>query len=376
MISPKIILSTIYRKYLPEKIRKFIHPVKDLVYPYIHRFYHILADIFPTTSLLNDKETLAVFITGKRRDTAFLLDRMFQTEPDESLQGRKFIFNIPSIDSSPVNMVLIEADRCFARFFTRRGFFAIPEWVLFTMDISAPIEKIIRRNKSSKNDFRKIGRYQYTYEETSDKDKLHLFYHTMYLPYISSRYGRLTVHTPLHEMEDILQNGKLLLVKKNHEFVSGMLIERTSSIPIAAYLGIRDGSLKLLKEGALAAVYYYTILWAKEQGYHRMNFGHCRPFLHDGVFLYKKKLGMSIQKSTRKYRMLYLSIRNFNPYLAQFLACNPFVHENRGLLKGLVFIQNGEPFREQEITSLTRKYGIPGLVGFTVIPPDGAATQM
>lgn len=375
MISPKKILSTIYRKYLPEEIRNIINPVKDRLYPFILRFYYILKDLFPPTSLLNDKNTLELFIAGKRRDAAFLLDLMFQTKPEEFVQRRKFVFNISSIDCSPANMVVIEADRCFARFFTRRGFFAIPEWVLFTMDISAPIEEVIRLCKSNKNNFRKISKYSYEYEVGFDKEKLHLFYHKMYLPYICSRHGKLTVLTTLYQMEDILQRGELLLVKRGGEYVAGQLIYKTSPVPIVSYLGVKDGNFDLVKQGAVFALYYYTILWAKEKGYTKLDFGHCRPFLNDGVFLFKRRLGMKIQRSPRYHRMLYLSINRFNPSLEQFFANNPLVHEDQGVLKGLLFVQKDDPSIKEVVEASNRKHSIPGLAGFTVVLPDGTKIE-
>ena len=342
------IISKLYRGLLPEKVQKVIRPFIDKAYAFVHRLYSIYADIYQPVSILKGKggqngTNLSLLIAGKRKDSAFLLNKIYHEEPEATKLKRMLVWKIPFLNGSEVNVTLIEADRCFSPFFARQGFFAIPEWVLFTMDISIPIEKVIRLCESNRNNFRRMGKYSYEYEVCFDKGKLHLFYHTMYLPYICSRHGKLTVLTTLNQMEDILQRGELLLVKRGGEYVAGQLIYKASPVPIVSYLGVKDGNFDLVKQGAVFALYYYTILWAKEKGYTKLDFGHCRPFLSDGVFLFKKRLGMKIQRSPRYHRMLYLSINRLNPCLEQFFTNNPLVHDDMGVLKGLLFVQKDDP---------------------------------
>lgn len=348
-----------------------------LAHSVIHRIYSISSDIYTPVSLFKENTNqnglnLNLFIAGKGNISAFLLDRLYHTEPKVTRQGRRLIWKLPSINRSSVNATLIEADRCFSHFFLRQGFITIPEWVLFTMDISMPLENILgKRNKSEKNDFRKMVKYQYVYDVGSDSERLRLFYYKMYLPYTISRFGKLTILSSFSEMEDLLDKGELLLVKRGGEYLSGMIIYTAPSIPIVAFLGVMDGRIDYVKQGALSALYYYTILWAKEKGYTKLDFGHCRPVLNDGVFLYKKKLGMKIQRSPRKHRMLFLSINNLNPYLEQFFTNNPLIYENQCKLKGLLFVKRNAQSTEQEIEALKKRYFISGLADFTVVLSNG-----
>ena len=365
---------------LPEKVQKVVRPFIDRTYAFVHRLYSIYADIYQPVSILKgngsqNEINLSLLIAGKRRATAFLLNKIYPEEPEVTKLKRMLVWKIPFFNRSEVNATLIEADRCFFPFLARRGFFVIPEWVLFIMDISIPIEKVIRLRESNRNNFRKIGKYSYEYEVCFDKEKLHLFYHTMYLPYIYSRYGKLTVLTTLNRMEDILQRGELLLVKRGGEYVAGQLIYKASPVPIVSYFGIKDGNFDLVKQGAMFALYYYAILWAKEKGYTKLDFGHCRPFLNDGVFLFKRGFGMKIQRNPRHHRMLYLSINRLNPYLEQFFNNNPLVHEDQGALKGLLFVQKDDPSIKEVVEALNRKYSIQGLEGFTVVLHDGTTIE-
>ncbi len=138
---------------------------------------------------------------------------------------------------------------------------------------------------------------------------------------------------------------------------------------IITILGVKDGRRDYVKQGAISALYYYTILWAKERGYTELDWGHCRPILNDGLFLYKKRWGMQIQRSNRKHRTLYISINNNRPnrYLEQFFINNPLVCDDRGKFKGLLFLRSKDKDRRREIEALKRKYFIPGLKGFKVV---------
>lgn len=374
------IISKLYRELLPKKVQKVVRPFIDRVFIFVHRLSSIYADIYQPVSILKGKGSqnginLSFLIAGKGQDSAFLLNKIYPAEPEATKIKRMFIWKIPFFKPE-VNATLIEADRCFSRFLAHQGFFAIPAWISFIMDISIPMEKIVRRNNGKGNsaNFRKISKYSYEYEVGSNEEKLHLFYHTMYLPYISARHGKLMVHTTLNRMKDILQKGELLLIKRSGEYVSGQLIYKTSPIPIVSYLGVKDGNIDLVKQGALYAVYYYTILWAKEKGYTKLDFGHCRPFLNDGVFLFKRSFGMKIQRSPQ-YRRLYLSISSLNSYLEQFFANNPLVHETQGVLKGLLFLKKDVPSVKEVVEVSSRKYFIPGLAGFTVVLPDGTKIE-
>lgn len=368
-------LSNIYYERLPRAVLKIIGPLVEPAYSVVHRICTIASDIYLPVTLFkangnSDGPGLTLLIAGRGDVSPFFLDRIYNAEPKATRQGRRLIWRIPSLENCQVNSVMIEADRCFSALLSQRGFIAIPEWVLFTMDISMPVEKIIGAWKEREEEnLRKIRQYQYVWEVVCDRERLHFFYHKMYLPYIVPRFGKLALLASLGYMEHLLQKGELLLVKRGAEYVSGLLISTATSIPMLAFMGVKDGRTDYVKQGALSALYYYTILWAKERGYTGLDFGHCRPILNDGLFLYKKRWGMQIQRSNRKHRTLYISINNNRPnrYLEQFFINNPLVCDDRGKFKGLLFLRSKDKDRRQEIEALKKKYFIPGLDGFKVV---------
>lgn len=354
----------------------------ETTYAAFRRIYLVMSDVYPAVTIFkangnSDSPGVTLLIAGRRDVSPFFLDRMYNAEPKATRQGRRLMWRIPSLENCQVNSVMIEADRCFSRFLSHRGFVAIPEWVLFTMDVSMPVEKIIGAcKKREKENLRKIRQYQYVWEVVRDRERLHSFYHKMYLPYIISRFGKLALLASLGYMENLLQKGELLLVKRGAEYVAGSLISTASSIPMLAFMGVKDGRTDYVKQGAISALYYYTILWAKERGYTELDWGHCRPILNDGLFLYKKRWGMRIQRSPRKHGTLYLAIDRLNPYLEQFFINNPLVYDDRGQLKGLLFFPENDRPTTQEIEALKKKYFIPGLEGFKVVFLDSSNSNL
>ncbi len=376
-------LANIYYERLPKWLLKIIDPFVEPAYSIIHRIGSIVSDIFPSVSLFKvngnaNSPDLTLLIAGKAVTFQFLLDRIYHSEPKAIREGKRLIWGIPSPAKSQVNAILVEADRCFSRFLSQRGFVAIPEWVLFTMDISKPAEEILERwEKRAGENIRKVRKHHYVYEAVCDHEKLHFFYHRMFLPYIRSRFGKSAL-VSFGYMENLMQRGALLLVKRETEYVSGILISTATSIPMVAFLGVKDGRKDYVVKGAITALYYYTILWAKERGYTKLDFGHCRPILNDGLFLFKKRLGMRIHRSPRKHRALYISVdrlKPYHPYLEQFFINNPLIYEDKGQLKGALFVPGNDQSIRQEVENLKRKYSIPGLKGFTVTPLDSSITE-
>jgi len=367
------ILENLYFEHIPGDVQKIIHPLVIRTYLFLRRIYLLVFDIFPPIILYRGNRNsgnpdLNLLVSGREQISPLFLDRMYAAKPEADKQRRYPIWKIPFIDKSDVHATLIEADQCFSRFLSKRGFFAIPDWILFTIDISKPLEEILRiLNKTQTNNFRKIRKYQYTFEMVQDKEKLHFFYHKMYIPHIKERFGRLTHLTSLGAMEAILKRGELLLVKRESEYISGALIYTATLPPILSYLGVKDGRRDYVQQGAIAAIYYFIILWGKERGYSKLDFGHCRAMLNDGVFRHKKRWGMRVQKSPRKFRNLYLSIHKSNSILNQFLIENPLVYNDRGQLKGLLFFQNNVQFTGGDIEAIKKRNSMPGLEGFEVV---------
>jgi hypothetical protein len=366
-------LRRIHCDHIPARVKRITFPVSYGIYFLLARLNSLLSDIYPEVNLHQglgtaERPGLKVLLVGRGTSSRFLMDQIFNTEVQAKTLGRRPLWNLPSIDRSQLNMTLIEADECYSRFLTRQGFFAIPEWVLSTMDTSISVKEILHNaRKYHANNLRLIRKYQYDYEVVQGIEKLRFFYEKMYLPYIDARFPHTTEFASFELMEAILQRGELLLVKRGPEYISGMLIHSVPSTPLMCYLGVKDGRREYVRQGAVSALYLYSILWAKERGYRRLDFGHCRPILTDGLFWHKKKWGMKMHKSWRKYRTIYLSLGKPHSDLNEFLMNNPMVSVDGRDLKGLLFIPEDDRSNNQMIEAAKRNLSVSGLKDFEIL---------
>ena len=366
------LLSTFYDG-LPVGMRNFVGPVVEPAYFNVKRILSIVSQLrlpvyhFTGKSRWGD-ETLTILLFGEGRGMLpYILDLVYAGKPTKKGLGKTFIGNVKSDISSygpNVDLVLIGMDEFFSRFLSQPGFFVLPEWIMFKMDLTKPFPRG-GRNKGLSNNLRKVRKYQYSFEITRDFAKFENFFHYMYLPYAANKYGELSLVGGFRDLRKIFKKGALLLVNRGNECVAGSLLQMDDMTISARYLGVKDGNFQYVEEGVLAACYYFTITWAGEEGYDWVDFGHCRPFLNDGAFYHKKTWGMEVMKSIRPMlatkAVFGMKVCSHKQGLLDFLAKNPFISLDQGKLKGLIFPQQDHPLTLEETQALNKTYYIPGI---------------
>jgi hypothetical protein len=240
-----------------------------------------------------------------------------------------------------------------------------------TLDISQPVEKIYSKfSKSAKEDLRRMKKYRYPYEISSDLNKLEMFYYQMYLPYIISRHGKQANCASFYTFRHLFERGsKLMLIKHDDEYIFGSLFLIKKNRVHALYSGIMERKTDYLKKGVGAASYYFSILWAKENKAKFIDFGISRAFLNDGLFRYKKKWGTTIEKAGNAYSGIFaFKLFNYNKGIESFLVNNPFISIRNNQFKGIIFTKNR--FIPEEINHLVEKYYRPNLTELVITPTN------
>ena len=385
MISAKFkaILPEIYDG-MPVSLRKIISPVIEPANFLIKRILAIIAQIRLPVYIFQGRnkwnyEALNIIQIGEGRGILpYFHDLLYAEEPQRKVLEKIFIWNVKSqisSYSSGSDLVLISLDMIFLKFLSKQCFIVLPEWVMFKLNLIKPL-KTGRKNKRLSSNLNKIKKFEYSYEITHDVAKFEYFYHNMYLAYSRKRYGKLSLVAGFHHLRRIFEKGALLLVNQGcDKYVSGFLIETGVRNFSARYSGVKEGEIKYIEKGALAACYYFTISYAKEKGYKWIDFGHCRPFFHDGAFSHKKTWGMEIKKSKRRMlatkSVIGLKILNHGKELTSFLSQNPFIFINEGTLKGLIFTQSEEPVTFDEVKLIYDSYCIDGIDSIIVVSYHG-----
>lgn len=199
------------------------------------------------------------------------------------------------INRIEADIILVQADASLSKFLSRQGFLILPQ-IRFSLNISTPLEKLLLgTSRLRRRSIRKVRELKYTYEITKKKQKLDLFYHRLYLPYIYKRHGKAAKPANFLDMVQKFRKGGLLLVKLNGKYVSGILFATSGDTVSACCLGIYEGEKQLLDECSGQAALYFLIKWSKLQGFKELNYGVCKPFMNDGLFVYKKSWGMNVE---------------------------------------------------------------------------------
>jgi len=250
----------------------------------------------------------------------------------------------------------------------RRECYAIPSWVAGELDVAHAL-LTPRTSTSVKRDVRHVRSSRFAYRTTHDPRAIERFFLDMYLPYIRRTHGDGAVVATLDEFKREADKGaELLLVDQDGKSVAGVLLGLDDPARMEALeLGVLGADRGLVKAGALAAIYYFSLLFAANRGFSRLFLGGARPFLNDGPLQYKKKWGLRITGRLRTMPDVWV----FRPYPAStavqsFLRNNPFVFERDNACRAAVFVGADEVLSEESIEHLRKAHDLPGIAGITV----------
>jgi hypothetical protein len=189
----KKIQEILYHIYdgLPPNMRAFISPVVP-AFLFLKRVLFFTSQFRLSVYLLQGREkwggnSLSTLFLGDERGVLFFSDLLYLEEPLKESLGQVFIWRIKSrlnLELPRTDLIFIKIDGLFSRFLPQEGFIIIPEWTLFMMDLSRPLQEVwnLSKNKSLRENLRQIKKQNYSYEMTRDPYKFEYFYHQMYLP--------------------------------------------------------------------------------------------------------------------------------------------------------------------------------------------------
>jgi len=322
-------------KYLPKPIRIFAFHITDTISIMGFRLFLLICQLNLTVYLINGKEKhsgeeITVLFLSNTDSFSYLPNLIFSEGISIKKIKNLHIWNISKKFCeipSDIDAVFIKCDRFYSNFLQKQDLTVIPELISMTLDVSEPFEKIFTKfNKSAKEEIRRIKRYKYDYEICQDLDKLKLFYNHMYMPYTYLRHGKLAICANFYTIRHLFERGsKLMFVKLDNEYVFGSLFFFKNDTIIGTHAGIMDGQINCFKKNISAASYYFSILWAKENGAKYLDFGTCRPFLNDGLFKYKKKWGAAIEKAKGNFGIFAFKTCKDSKGIQSFLKNNPFI---------------------------------------------------
>lgn len=308
---------------------------------------------------------LTLLWAGSEINRHHLVELAFKEGARHERIGQVWLWNVGRIAAAvqPTCPLLCVEVRQRNRHLLRVGnYFHVPCWISGEVTLPLPPETL--KNEALRSDLRKIQKHGLEYEITRDPQHFDDFYHRMYLPHVTRTHGRDAVVVPYERKRAEFQNCDLLFVKKQGQAIAGILLVHESPCLRIWSLGVRDGDMAWVKEGAVAALFHFSFEHAHAAGFTRVRLGYSRPFLKDGVLQYKRKLSQRLAEGGEDG--MAVQIRARTPGTEAFLRHNPFVFQTDEGLQGAIFTGSDSTMSEADRLKLEKDFWHQGLTRLVV----------
>jgi hypothetical protein len=197
------------------------------------------------------------------------------------------------------------------------------------------------------------------------------FYRTMYVSYMRSRHGELAFIRSLPQVRRVFRRGGVLWVLREGQRIAGQLFSQREGVLYCVGLGTAGGDPALLRKGALAATYFFSLQYAQSQGLTRIDFGGSPPALSDGLLRYKRKWGVQLAaRPQTPYDYLFWWRRPTEQVIA-FLAHRQLIFRQNGHWVTVTALDPGCMATPELVQKLRRSSSMPGLRRLVILSSAG-----
>ena len=321
-------------------------------------------------------QPISILMLGRNKRMLYLLSAVFAGEPEQLNLGNISSFSSRRIiENHKPDMVIWRTDSIVRRFGRKQDVLALPEWISFCRDEPPDFENATKfgdLNRELRSNIVKLHKNAFSYRISDNIKDFNLFYYDMYLPYVKKRYDNSAIICRKNTLKKYFNHGgRLIFIEKDDEKIAGALCYTTKNTAYFHKLGVINGEIKYLRVGAITALYYFWMDWARNNGYKRIDFGAARPFIRDGIFKFKRKWGMGIHKNADSHSFFYLRVTKFTPAVFSFLKANPLVFLNNGRLNGFIFSDSDKPLTALDVWNHHKSFWTPGIDKIHLISAAG-----
>jgi hypothetical protein len=230
----------------------------------------------------------------------------------------------------------------------RNGSYFLPFWVSVTSYI-AELNDLLQNNESLNSDIRRIRRERYWFRISTDPKDYGRFLEKYHLPYVTAVHGSFALLSDYSYLcgddEALHRNWELLQIMVDGDWVAGVILRKSPDTMDVMELGVRNADPRVVKQGALAAVYWFSIQRARELGYSTVCFMLAPPFLRNGVLRMKSKYRPMLKPSPSTQGTVFVPL-NKNPITHRILIDHPFIQLQGGELKATGFVPHAGGIEE------------------------------
>lgn len=311
---------------------------------------------------ISSGQDLIIMYAGQTIDKNYFTDLAFGDFCEQNYSGRKWLWSIfksAKHNRQNCSIAIVDVPHSLLSLSKILCCFYVPSWI--SGEINIPSDKSLifnNKNASLRSDMRKIIKSKLNFEVKNELRYLENFYYNMYVPYIKKAHGNKAIIIDYKDFKK--EFGKLgayqelLLITKDNDYIAGVLINQKNNWAKLSVLGIKDSNLNYIKDGAVGAIYNFSIQYLEEKGFKRISLGGSKPFLRDGILQYKKKWSQKISQHTKSG--FFIKMLKETEGARKFLLNNPFVYEDTSGFNGAVFIENNIPLCTNDFEKFYKSY--------------------
>jgi hypothetical protein len=294
---------------------------------------------------------------------------LFPAPPEVNELPRAFLWQLPALISKSAkegDLVVCELNEIIAIPPANSDVvFSTAAWIQQTLeDIDRPLDEILAAmNQTMRRHIRQLETQDFSYEFTQAQDDFDLFYHNMYLPYITARHsGKGGLINDYETLERIFRLGGLILVKQGQTAVCGMLCFRQKDTWRACEMGVLKGNFDVVKKGSNVALWWFMLDWARRQKARRFDFGSSRAQTANGPFKFKRQWGTRVYSRGHYTPWTFLG-REVPAQLREHINAQGFITEVDGRCYRVLLLNPAETPEAVDLSGHLREAASCGLAG-------------
>lgn len=324
---------------------------------------------------------VTMLAAGRKRWTKFITQHFFAGEPEVVNMAWVPVWLLQKRLNqwqSSADLTCVGIDRVSSSLFLERDYLRVPNWVTSWMQVPDDLKAFGRTHGHAAADMQRVRNNDLEFSLSHANQDFDEFYDRFYVPYISHRHDAGESLAPRWMIRLVFKHGVLTWVTRDGERLAGGITMAQGKKYSMEQIGLRDGRLDLLRQGALAAIYVHSIQHAKKTGCTQLYMGGSRPSLHDGVLRYKTKWAGGLCAHgghlSSNFVMLLRWDRLAGP-VADFLSHTSLVHHDHDGYSALWVFPEDVPVTADNLRKHHRDLKVAGLRRFRILlpgdpPPD------
>ena len=279
--------------------------------------------------LTKDGRPASVLVAGAGPSIHYMLGRFFTEPPHDETVGH---IRLPDLTRTlrrlraSADMTIAQLPRLLSGWLGGGEYLHVPPWIGSELPVPGYPAQFARRHNHIWRDLRPARHNDLRPRLSHEIAEFDRFYHDMYLPYATRRFGEHATVRPLRQLRRLFRHGGALMwIYQAEEPIAGALLRQRDGRLDLLSLGLAGTGDDARRAGAIPAIYYFCLEHAGSLGCAFIETGNCRPSPADGVTWFKRKWNVRLTLRTKAASDLLFRWERPNHAVRTFLSHTPLI---------------------------------------------------